>query len=70
MGRGSGHSLYVGVGWRPSLAFSAAWASLAAFLAAAFSPCVAYLNKRMSTIHPAVGPATANGMVAQFILSK
>lgn len=29
-----------------------------------------YLNKRMNTIHPAVGPNTANGVVAQFLLSK
>lgn len=29
-----------------------------------------YLNKRMSTIHPAVGPATADGMVTSFLLSK
>jgi hypothetical protein len=30
----------------------------------------AYLNKRMSTIHPAIGPTTANGVVAQFLLTK
>jgi hypothetical protein len=29
-----------------------------------------YLHKRMSTIHPAVGPRTADGVVAQFLLSK
>ncbi|KAG1663733.1 hypothetical protein FOA52_006102 [Chlamydomonas sp. UWO 241] len=30
----------------------------------------AYVNKRLSTIHPAVGPATADGMVTQFLLSR
>ena len=37
-----------------------------------FSLCLpaAYLAKRMSTIHPAVGPATADGIVAQFLLAK
>jgi|LauGreDrversion2_2_1035103.scaffolds.fasta_scaffold1527414_1 hypothetical protein len=29
-----------------------------------------YLNKRMNTIHPAVGPKVADGVLAQFILSK
>ena len=37
-----------------------------------FTLCLpaAYLAKRMSTIHPAVGPATADGIVAQFLLAK
>lgn len=30
----------------------------------------AYLTKRMNTIHPAVGPSTANGVLTQFLLSK
>jgi hypothetical protein len=33
-------------------------------------PCAAYKRRRMSTIHPAVGPATANSVVTQFLLSK